>query len=69
MTVGVVKWFNATKGYGFIAPEAGGKDVFVHISAVQRAGLRGLDEGQKVGYEVEQQQNGRAAAVNLTRLE
>jgi len=64
-----VKWFNATKGYGFIAPEAGGKDIFVHISAVQRAGLRGLDEGQKVGFEIEQQQNGRAAAVNLTQLE
>ena len=69
MAVGVVKWFNATKGYGFIAPEAGGKDIFVHISAVQRAGLRGLDEGQKVGFEIEQQQNGRAAAVNLTQLE
>ncbi len=69
MAVGVVKWFNTTKGYGFIAPETGGKDIFVHISAVQRAGLRGLDEGQKVGFEVEQQQNGRAAAVNITRLE
>jgi CspA family cold shock protein len=69
MAVGVVKWFNATKGYGFIAPEAGGKDIFVHISAVQRAGLRSLDEGQKLGFEVEQQQNGRAAAVNLTQLE
>ncbi len=69
MAVGVVKWFNATKGYGFIAPETGGKDVFVHISAVQRAGLRGLNEGQKVEFEIEQQQNGRSAAVNLTPLD
>jgi cold shock protein len=69
MTQGVVKWFNPTKGYGFIAPETGGKDVFVHISAVQKAGLRNLNEGQRVGFEVEQQQNGRAAAVNLQRQE
>lgn len=67
MPTGTVKWFNPTKGYGFIAPETGGKDIFVHISAVQRAGMRSLSEGQRVGYEVEQQQNGRAAAVNLTR--
>jgi CspA family cold shock protein len=69
MTQGVVKWFNPTKGYGFIAPETGGKDVFVHISAVQKAGLRNLNEGQRLGFEVEQQQNGRAAAVNLQRTE
>ena len=69
MTKGTVKWFNPTKGYGFIAPESGGKDVFVHISAVQKAGLRNLNEGQIVGFEVEQQQNGRAAAVNLSRPE
>ncbi len=69
MTSGVVKWFNPTKGYGFIEPETGGKDVFVHISAVQKAGLRNLNEGQKVGFEVEQQQNGRAAAVNLQPAE
>jgi CspA family cold shock protein len=69
MTEGVVKWFNPTKGYGFIAPETGGKDIFVHISAVQKAGLRNLNEGQKVGFEVEQQQNGRAAAINLQRAE
>ncbi len=69
MTSGVVKWFNPTKGYGFIEPETGGKDVFVHISAVQKAGLRNLNEGQKVGFEVEQQQNGRAAAVNLSPAE
>jgi CspA family cold shock protein len=66
MTSGTVKWFNPTKGYGFIEPETGGKDIFVHISAVQKAGLRNLNEGQKVGFEVEQQQNGRAAAVNLS---
>lgn len=66
MTTGTVKWFNPTKGYGFIAPDTGGKDVFVHISAVQKAGLRTLNEGQKLGFDVEQQQNGRAAAVNLT---
>jgi CspA family cold shock protein len=66
MPQGVVKWFNPTKGYGFIAPETGGKDVFVHISAVQKAGMRTLNEGQKVSFDVEQQQNGRAAAVNLS---
>ncbi len=69
MTKGTVKWFNPTKGYGFIAPESGGKDVFVHISAVQKAGLRNLNEGQVIGFEVEQQQNGRAAAVNLSRAD
>ena len=67
MPKGTVKWFNPTKGYGFIAPDTGGKDVFVHISAVQKAGLRSLSEGQKVGFEVEQQQNGRTAAVNLSQ--
>lgn len=66
MSNGTVKWFNPTKGYGFIAPDTGGKDVFVHISTVQKAGLGALNEGQKVGFEVEQQQNGRAAAVNLS---
>lgn len=65
MAHGVVKWFNPTKGYGFIAPDTGGPDIFVHISAVQKAGLRSLNEGQKIGFEVEQQQNGRNAAVNL----
>ena len=65
MPSGTVKWFNATKGYGFIGPDSGGKDIFVHISAVQKAGLRTLSEGQKISFEIEQQPNGRAAAVDL----
>lgn len=59
-----MKWFNVTKGFGFIQPDAGGKDVFVHISAVKRAGLNGLNEGQKITYEV-QQERGKESAVNL----
>lgn len=66
MPKGTVKWFNPTKGYGFVAPDTGGKDVFVHISAVQKAGLRTLNEGQTLDFEIEQQPNGRAAAVNLS---
>ncbi len=69
MPIGIVKWFNPTKGYGFIAPDTGGKDVFVHISAVQKAGLRSLNEGQKVGFQVETQQNGRNAAVELSQTD
>ena len=66
MTVGVVKFFNATKGYGFIAPEGGGNDIFVHISAVEQAGMRGLDEGQKVSYEEQRDpKRGKSSAVNL----
>ncbi|MCB8876211.1 cold-shock protein [Acidisoma silvae] len=65
MSVGTVKWFNATKGYGFIQPEDGGADVFVHISAVQRAGLGGLNEGQQVSFDLERGQKGKMAAVNL----
>ena len=65
MATGTVKWFNATKGYGFIAPEAGGADVFVHISAVERAGLRGLNDGQKITYDAETGRNGKVSAVNL----
>jgi CspA family cold shock protein len=63
---GVVKWFNATKGFGFIQPETGGEDVFVHISAVERAGLRDLHEGQTVSYEIERDnRSGKASATNL----
>ena len=64
MAQGTVKWFNATKGFGFIQPEAGGGDVFVHISAVERAGLRTLNEGQKISYEI-QSERGRDSATNL----
>jgi cold shock protein len=67
MTTGTVKWFNTTKGFGFIQPEEGGADVFVHISAVQRAGLPGLNEGQRVSYEL-QKERGKTAAVNLKAL-
>ena len=65
MTVGTVKWFNAAKGYGFIEPNDGSKDAFVHISAVEKAGLTSLDEGQKVEYEVVPGQNGKVSAENL----
>jgi CspA family cold shock protein len=65
MSVGTVKWFNSTKGYGFIQPEDGSADVFVHISAVERAGLGGLNEGQKVTFDLERGQKGKMAAVNL----
>ncbi|MEE8258582.1 MAG: cold-shock protein [Sphingomonadales bacterium] len=65
MANGTVKWFNATKGFGFIEPEEGGKDVFVHISAVQNSGLAGLDEGQKVSYEMEEDNRGRSSAAQL----
>ena len=64
MANGTVKWFNGTKGYGFIQPEAGGADVFVHITAVERAGLRGLNDGQKVTYELATEK-GKTSAVNL----
>ena len=64
MSSGTVKWFNAQKGYGFIQPDDGSKDVFVHISAVERAGLRGLNEGQKVSFEIEADKKG-PKAVNL----
>lgn len=69
MTIGTVKWFNPTKGYGFVAPEEGGKDIFVHISAVQKAGLRTLTQGEKISFDVESQKDGRAAAVNLGRAQ
>lgn len=67
MPVGTVKWFNATKGFGFIVPQDGSKDVFVHITAVQKAGLQGLQENQKVEFEVAMER-GKAAAVNLKPL-
>ena len=65
MAIGTVKWFNAQKGFGFIRPDDGGKDVFVHISAVERAGMGGLAEGQKIKYEVEVDR-GKPAATNLS---
>ncbi|KZY30368.1 MAG: cold-shock protein [Roseovarius sp.] len=65
MATGTVKWFNTTKGFGFIAPDSGGKDVFVHISAVERAGLTGLADNQKVTFDVEAGRDGREAATNL----
>jgi len=65
MSVGKVKWFNATKGYGFIQPEDGSKDVFVHVSAVERSGLGSLSEGQRVSFELERGQQGKTSAVNL----
>ena len=68
MPTGTVKWFNTKKGYGFIAPEGGDKDVFVHISALEKAGLSGLDEGQKVEYEMAENK-GKESAVNLSVVE
>jgi cold shock protein len=65
MSIGTVKWFNSTKGFGFIQPQDGAKDVFVHISAVERSGLDGLHEGQKVKFDLEQDRQGRVSAVNL----
>lgn len=65
MTIGTVKWFNATKGYGFIQPDDGSKDVFVHISAVERSGLGTLKEGQKVSFDVAKGKDGKVSADNL----
>ena len=65
MANGTVKWFNSTKGFGFIAPDTGGKDVFVHISAVERSGLTGIADNQKVTYDLEAGRDGRESAVNL----
>ena len=64
MASGTVKWFNAQKGFGFIEPDGGGKDVFVHISAVERAGMSGLNEGQKISYDI-QEERGKMSAANL----
>jgi len=65
MAVGTVKWFNAQKGFGFIQPDDGSKDVFVHIFAVERAGMGSLNEGQKLSFELERGQQGKTSAVNL----
>ena len=69
MTTGTVQWFNATKGFGFIEPEGGGQDAFVHISAVERAGMSDLREGQKVQYDLEPGRDGKSAAANLVALD
>ncbi|MBJ2154078.1 MULTISPECIES: cold-shock protein [Pseudomonadota] len=65
MANGTVKWFNATKGFGFIAPEGGRKDVFVHVTALERAGIRGLDDGQAVTFDIEAGRDGRESAINI----
>lgn len=69
MTIGTVKFFNPTKGFGFIEPEDGSTDAFVHISAVERAGLSGLNEGQKVSYDLEPGRNGKSSAENLSLVD
>ncbi len=69
MTTGTVKWFNPVKGYGFITPDDGAKDAFVHISAVERAGLQSLAEGQRVQFELQRGQNGKTSAENLKLAE
>lgn len=69
MATGTVKWFNETKGFGFIAPEEGGKDVFVHISALQRSGLTSLADNQKVEFELQEGRDGRQSAIDLTLID
>ena len=68
MPTGTVKWFNETKGYGFIAPDDGGKDIFVHISAVERAGMNGLKDDQKIGFEMQSGRDGKMSASDLRLL-
>jgi CspA family cold shock protein len=65
MSIGTVKWFNPVKGYGFIQPDDGQKDVFVHVSAVERSGIGSLQEGQKVSFDIERGQQGKVSAINL----
>ncbi len=69
MTIGTVKWFNTTKGYGFIQPEDNSKDVFVHASALEKAGIRALRDGQKVQYELTSGRDGRSSAENIVTLD
>ena len=68
MQTGTVKWFNLAKGYGFITPERGGPDAFVHISAIERAGLEGLREGERIQYELVRNKNGKSSAEDLRRV-
>mgnify|MGYP003546949319 FL=1 len=68
MATGTVKWFNTTKGYGFIAPDDGGKDIFVHISAVERAGLKSLNDNQKISFDLQSGRDGRSSASELKLL-
>ena len=69
MTIGTVKWFNTVKGYGFIQPDGGGEDAFIHISAVERAGMSSLAEGQRIEYELVRGKNGKMAAENLKAVD
>ncbi len=69
MATGTVKWFNATKGFGFIAPDDGGNDIFVHVSAVEQAGLTGLRDNQKVRYELREGRDGRSSAADLVAID
>jgi len=68
VSAGIVKWFNATKGYGFITPEDGGQDVFLHISAVERSGLSEVNEGQKLSFDLQQGRSGKSEAVNVKAI-